>query len=519
MENLNLIKVLFAENDAQFSSRIATDLGFSKEPQFDVKCVSGTEAGMQLLNNEKFDVILLDLQEKNGASLPSLRRFQSLALDTPIIILSEKEDEKLAAEALQSGAYDFLNKKRINSGVVSRVLSYSVWRKRLEQKRQQANHSYRSMFQNASLAMCILDDQGMIRDANVLAQKKLGLPIEQLRLKKVTEFLKDFVSIAPNISWQQSLHGRKVAFPESGAAAQSFYLQLINYEDSDFQGVSFLLIFEPERSMPPEVKPSALSPDFPMELKRQAHTVIDLDRKLGFVDELKSEFLSAVAHELKTPISAIQGYFQLLYRDLEGNITRNQSELLALIKGSLESLHQRSLELIQLSELESGQKSSPISLLDISNYVKESFTMFEGAARVKNIATNLHIENPLKKIWCNPKQIKTILNNLLSNAVKYTPHGGSIQLSVANQGPGVSIKVLDTGIGIESKRKPKIFDPFQSSEEHGRMAAADSSGLGLSLVKRMVEASRGTIEFKSEIGKGSEFKVFLPEDRRNAPHK
>lgn len=513
-ESGHQIKVLFAESNTPYSRQMATELWESSREHFDIKLVAKGEEGLNVLRRENFDVILLELGNELDLTR-SLEMYQAESKDTPIVLLGDVEDQQLADSLMRSGAHDYLVKNKINSGIVSRVLMYSVWRRRLMKKRKKISASYRWMFEKAALAMTVVDARGIVREANVRAEKALGVSSREMRGKKVTDlFAFELRPAGHDGAWHTLLNGQQVNFQEAGQPSP-FTLRVVDYEDSDVDGSHYLLVLDPEASAETPVSESGKSSDVPMALKRQAYEVIDIDRKLGYVDQLKAEFLAMVAHEIKTPIAAIDGYFQLLGRELKDGLTDRQADLLARIQNALENLRQRSLELIQWSELEKNKETAPIGCIDISDYVRESFMMFEGAARMKSISTELETKGEVLNIWCNPKHIKTILNNLLSNAVKYTPHGGGVKLMVEYQKGGVLISVSDTGIGIEPSDQNKIFEPFQGVRKTQMQGqTAESTGLGLSLVKRIVEACKGSIEFNSAPQCGSEFRVFLPRDRR-----
>ncbi|MBI3317324.1 MAG: HAMP domain-containing histidine kinase, partial [Candidatus Omnitrophica bacterium] len=189
-------------------------------------------------------------------------------------------------------------------------------------------------------------------------------------------------------------------------------------------------------------------------------------------------------------------------------------EYLRYVKESTDRLHRLLRELLDISKIESGQAKMHRDRTDLRVLTKEEITLFKAHAQEKGIALVMNVETDLNQIFCDADKIREVMDNLLSNAIKYTPAGGKVKIFARNLENRVELGVEDTGIGIKKEDQQRIFDPFQHIEKNGMAEREESTGLGLTLVKRIVEAHGGEIHVESQEGKGSTFTVYLPLDMK-----
>jgi len=233
----------------------------------------------------------------------------------------------------------------------------------------------------------------------------------------------------------------------------------------------------------------------------------------------KSEFVSLVAHELKTPMTSIRGYADLLLGGAVGSVNDMQKQFLGTIRGNVERMATLVSDLADIARIESGrmrleQKSIPIQGV-IDDVVRTTSALIDG----KKQTLTLNIAPDLPNIWADYTRAAQVLTNLVSNAYKYTPESGEIVLRVtkeANQwdpegAPEViHIAVKDNGIGIAPEDQAKLFQKFFRAEDRVAREMAPGTGLGLNIVKNLVELQGGKIWFESEFRKGSTFHFTLP---------
>ncbi|MEQ8461966.1 PAS domain S-box protein [Coleofasciculus sp. E1-EBD-02] len=245
---------------------------------------------------------------------------------------------------------------------------------------------------------------------------------------------------------------------------------------------------------------------------RESNERISLaNAELARATRLKDEFLASMSHELRTPLNAILGLAEALQEEVYGSLTPKQQKSLATIEESGKHLLELINDILDLSKIESGKMSLSVSLVSVDSLCESSLTLIKQQAQQKNIRLDYHIAPGLSEIEVDERRIRQVLVNLLSNAVKFTPDGGKVSLQVTTDPDGeqLQLSVIDTGIGIAPENLDKLFKPFvQLDSSLSRRYAG--TGLGLALVRRIVELQGGSIALESEVGKGSCFTVNLP---------
>lgn len=233
-------------------------------------------------------------------------------------------------------------------------------------------------------------------------------------------------------------------------------------------------------------------------------------KQLQEVDRLKSMLLSHVSHELKTPLTSIKGFVDNMLDGLTGELPGKQRDYLNRIRTNTDRLSRMITNLLDQSRIESGTyrlDRVPLCLFDLMVEVVEQFRPM---AASKRMTLEMVCPDPTIQVWADPDKFIQVLSNLVDNAIKYTPPGGKVTVATTRHHPErVMITVADTGEGIPAEAMGKLFEPFyQASQQPG--TRAKGLGLGLSIVKTLVELHGGNISVTSEVGKGSEFSILMP---------
>lgn len=217
---------------------------------------------------------------------------------------------------------------------------------------------------------------------------------------------------------------------------------------------------------------------------------------------LKSDFISNVSHEIKTPLAVIQSYASALQNDKLDSATRNEySKVLAQTSARLTALV---TNVLKLNKLENQIIRNEMQRVKVDEVLAQTVFSFEDVVENKNIQMDCDVDEVT--IISSPAYLEIIFNNLLSNAVKFTPQGGTIHVSLKSVNDKVIIKVVDSGIGMSAETGKRIFDKFyQGDTSH----AKEGNGLGLALVKKVIDILGGKISVESELGKGSAFTVVM----------
>ncbi|MEN9669619.1 MAG: hypothetical protein RLZZ386_1526, partial [Planctomycetota bacterium] len=233
--------------------------------------------------------------------------------------------------------------------------------------------------------------------------------------------------------------------------------------------------------------------------------------ELSRVMQSKDDFLSAMSHELRTPLNAILGLSESLCEGVYGGLTDKQSKSINTIAESGHHLLSLINDLLDIAKIGAGKMDLDWTNSNLEDLCKSSIRFISGLASKKKISVSLFTDPMASIIHADQRRLKQILVNLLSNAVKFTEAGGHISLQTRSnpERNAIEISVTDNGIGISNSDMERLFRPFtQLDSKLSRQYAG--TGLGLSLVLRLAELHGGSVEVKSELGKGSCFTVSLP---------
>jgi two-component system, NtrC family, sensor histidine kinase GlrK len=265
-----------------------------------------------------------------------------------------------------------------------------------------------------------------------------------------------------------------------------------------------------------------------IEIKRQDeigdlsdafNTMCDRLREL---EQLKSDFVSNITHDLKTPLSSIAEANQIMLDGISGLLSPQQSHLLSIIQEDTSRLSRLIDNLLDLSKMEAGMIKYDLEPGNISPIIKESLESVRLLAMSKKIRLEYFEEEGLFKVLIDGEKIEKALINLLSNAIKFTPEGGDVKIEakkikefpsdskgmVSFKGGGIKISISDNGLGINREDTPRVFDKFyQTSSGSNKKGGA---GLGLTIARHIIQAHGGQIWLESEPGKGSTFYLLLP---------
>jgi signal transduction histidine kinase len=232
------------------------------------------------------------------------------------------------------------------------------------------------------------------------------------------------------------------------------------------------------------------------------------NRLLTQVDEMKSNFMRMMSHDLKTPLARIQGMAEVLGKD-DGGLTPTQRRALDTIADSSEELIEFIGSILSLSRIEAKEMKLNLRSRDVNSIVREVVRRTDFMASRKNIEVQTELE-PLFSMKVDEDLMKTVLTNLVENAIKYSPENSKVLITTEEENNEVVIQVADQGRGIPREDLYRVFERFYRAQNS--RISTPGNGIGLFLVKYFVELHKGAIEVESEIDKGSTFTVRLPMD-------
>ncbi|VCU54375.1 Sensor histidine kinase ResE [Thermus thermophilus] len=229
-----------------------------------------------------------------------------------------------------------------------------------------------------------------------------------------------------------------------------------------------------------------------------------LAEALEKVEKTRAELIGTVAHELRTPLAALQGYAEGL---MDGVLSKEKAAegILREVKAMRRLVEDLSL----VSRVEAKAVEIRPRPLDPKGLLEEALARFQSAFQAKGVALSLEAQDPLPQVWADEERVLQVLANLLTNALRHTPQGGEVRLRAFRQGEAVAFEVADTGPGIPEEHLPHIFERFYRVDK-ARSRKEGGSGVGLTVAKGLVEAMGGGIWVESQVGQGSRFTFTLP---------
>jgi PAS domain S-box-containing protein len=234
------------------------------------------------------------------------------------------------------------------------------------------------------------------------------------------------------------------------------------------------------------------------------------------IAKAKNEFISIVAHELRTPMTSIKGYTDLMLQGAVGMLTEGQQHFLGIVKSNVDRLTELVNDLLDISRIEAGRiKLEPVPLR-MEEIVREVCDDVAETIRERGLTLELDLPTAIPAVHTDRNRIIRVLVNLLSNAYRYTPAGGTITVSVRQVRGAVQVDVADTGIGIGEEDQERVFEPFYRANQP-LVNQQTGTGLGLPIVRSLIQMLGGRLWLQSELGKGSTFSFTLPlESERQA---
>ena len=226
--------------------------------------------------------------------------------------------------------------------------------------------------------------------------------------------------------------------------------------------------------------------------------------------KLKSEFLNQVSHELRTPLAVIIGYIECITDGLYGEIEAKHQEILQVV--AKQSTHLKNMidQILIYSRLEAGKQPIRVEELNLTKVLGDLKDTFEFLCRQKGLELRWELHRESIPVRSDATRLKEVISNLLQNAVKYTDTGAITVRTGRLQSNSIMVEVEDSGMGISDSHLASIFEPFMQVHKTSSENSRGGIGLGLSIVKKHLEQIGGTISVKSELGKGSNFRVTLP---------
>ncbi len=398
--------------------------------------------------------------------------------------------DRFARSATEIARGDFQQRVQVDSddeiGRLSRIFNYMVFElRRLNEmnlnKIITEKNKTQAIIKNIADGVIVTDNYDRIVTLNVATEKWLKIseseviekPISMvIHISGLIQFLEEMKS-----NQTQDFYTRELSFKLPG-----------NTKDSIFQARA-TRIFSEEKFM-------------------GVVTILRDITQEKEIDRMKTELVSIVAHELRSPLAAISGFAEIL--SSIGPTKEQVEEYSNIIREEAERLAELVSKYLDLTKIEAGRMDFVPAFFQIKQVFDATLYLVSSQAQKKNINLDLNFANEDLEVYVDEKMMSEVIVNLLLNAIKYSPENSSIHVKVLESSKNVDILVSDTGYGIDKNHLPHIFDKFYRIKDDIRIQDEKGTGLGLSLVKEIVELHGGTITVASKMNEGTTFKIMLP---------
>jgi signal transduction histidine kinase len=244
------------------------------------------------------------------------------------------------------------------------------------------------------------------------------------------------------------------------------------------------------------------------EIGRLAEAFNTMSGQLKRINDLKSEMMHHISHELRVPLQSLHAAYYVLHEELRGPLNDEQQKLLTMMRENVDRITEFSNQFLDLAKIEAGMMEfhrTPVDLRAVAGSVVEALRLL---AERKKIRVTLDAAE-IPPVLADAEKMRTVITNLLSNAIKFTPTEGNVTIALSSSAHTVRLAVRDTGVGIDPADLRRIFTKFYRA--HNTAAAgARGTGVGLALVKAIIDGHRGRVSVESTVNEGSTFTVELP---------
>jgi len=435
-------------------------------------------AGLERALQETSPSLLLIGEKLGGQSgiqlaVKQLERFPTL----PILVYADRDSASLAKEILLAGLSGYIYPPLRTDDIVAavtrsleRARHIGDWVRqeihRTTASLQRQVNEFDAIFNNIADGVIILDRRGRIVLLNQMVCQIFEVTPEPLFGKPLLEAI-----LHPDV---QSLLSRSLE--------QGMKYHEINFHDGRVFNAKYM----------------------PIPNIGEAVTIQDISY-LKELDRIKNDFVHTVSHDLRSPLTSVLGYAELIGRT--GPLNEHQRDFMARLQASIQNITALVNDLLDLGRIDSGFDTRR-EIVQLENILAYTLDVLSGQIRARNLEVNVEQAPGIPPLRANPLRLRQMLDNLIGNAIKYTPPGGKIQIHLWSRENQVILQVSDTGPGIPPSDQPHVFEKFY----RGANVPDDvpGSGLGLAIVKSIVESHQGRVWVESKPGEGTSIFVVLP---------
>jgi|Deesub1362A_J573_1020465.scaffolds.fasta_scaffold00113_2 PAS domain S-box-containing protein len=449
------------------------------------------QEGIEVLKGRSVDLLLLDLMMPGMSGMEVLEWIKKEKLDVVVVVITGYATVELAVEAMKKGAYDFISKPFTPEQlrmVLRRALEHRQLHQEAERLRAERARSLLDLAQEKSRLRAIIYSMA---DGVIVTDKEGRVVLHNPPSERLLD-------IQDGILLDRPLG--EIAPPELTRMVDEVLgdpLGSTRCSEFSIKGVGDLRA---------HVSPVYLSEEGAVGCV----TLIQDITSLKEMDRMKSDFVAMVAHELRSPLAAVKQQLDVVQMEMTHGMTARQRALISRAQQRIQGMIALINDLLDLARIEAGCIVTTMKPIPIASLVERIAEQFQPMAERKGLHLRVLPFPELPPVMGDDDALEEVFSNLLSNAISYTPTGGEVRLALGTRGQYVWVEVSDTGLGIPEEDRERIFDRFyRIKNEQTRNVVG--TGLGLAIVKGIVDAHLGGIEVESEVGKGSTFRILLPQ--------
>jgi PAS domain S-box-containing protein len=508
MSDESITSLLLVEDDAAFARLLREMFKDQGSAETVVTHVDTMSAAETELGTGSFDIVLLDPGLPDSQGIESVKRAHAAAHNVPLVVLTGRDDESLALEALQAGAQDYLIKGQIDTRGLLRFLRYGVERHAMENALFVEKERALVTLNSIGDAVACTDIRGNITFLNVVGQKLTGWTWQEAAGKPLADVIRivDATTREAIPDPLATAAGREAA----QLAANGILIRRDGFEtpiedsvapihDREDQPAGSVIVFR-------DVSAARSSQQ---QLRAVSEELERSNREL-------QDFATIASHDLQEPLRKIRAFGDRLSEHSAGALDEEASDYLRRMTNAAGRMQTLINDLLEYSQV--TLRPEPLQPVDLGLVVSDVLSDLD--ERITISGGQVHA-GPLPTLLANPFQMRQLFQNLIANALKFHPDGVAPQVHIdatlrsdgrgskarRDRISGWEIRVSDNGIGFDKKHAERIFAPFQRL--HGRQAY-EGTGMGLAICRRIVALLGGTITATSQPGKGATFVITLP---------
>lgn len=465
----------------------------------------GSEPALALLESEAFDAVLLDFNMPGRDGLWLVQQARRQGLRCPLIVLTGQGDEQIAVELMKAGATDYFSKSTLTPERAARSLRHALRVVDVETALRESEERAQLAIEATQLGTWDLEpSSGRLR----LSER--GHALLRIGREEEASYERFLESVhSQDRELMQAAIARALE-SESGGAYDIEYRVAAPSDETEHWVRATGRAFFNELGKAVRFIGTLQDIDEQKHLEAQRARLFDAERtareRAEAASRMREDLIAIVSHDLRNPLSAISVSAEVLRTGIAGAAGSQNERLLQTISRSTTRMNRLISDLLDVASIEAGALSMRQGTHDATGLMREAIEMMLPMAVEKSLLLEA-VDCPSGlDVLVDKERVLQIFSNLIGNAVKFTREGGHISLSARDEGTFVAFSVADNGLGLSEEHLPHVFDRYWQAHKEGRLGI----GLGLSVVKGVVDAHGGKIWVESTLGKGTTFHFTLP---------